>query len=182
MVPYADKNDGDRSQDGGRPMIRMTRLTDYAIVLLTFCARHPETPMSNTRDLANEAHLPVPTVGKILKLLAKEGLLVSHRGVRGGYVLARHPDVITVADVVHALEGPLAITECSSHTAGQCELEPACPVATNWQRINQVVWAALGKITLSELARPLPEPFVTLGGWRGNAPAPSASAMEKASS
>lgn len=160
-------------------MIRMARLTDYGIVLLTFCARHPERPMTNTRDLAAEAHLPVPTVGKILKLLAKEGLLVSHRGVRGGYVLARHPDVITVADIVSALEGPVAITDCSSHTAAQCDLEQSCPVATNWQRINQVVWDALGRITLSELARPLPERLVTLGGWRGSAsPAPEP-VMEK---
>jgi len=163
-------------------MIRMTRLTDYAIVLLTFCARHPERPLTNTRDLAAEAHLPVPTVGKILKLLAKEGLLVSHRGVRGGYVLARHPEKISVADIVTALEGPLAITECSSHTTAPCDLESCCPVATNWQRINQAVWNTLGNITLSELARPLPERFVTLGAWRGNAPVAPDPVMEKSSS
>src|SRR5437867_8743129 len=163
-------------------MIRMTRLTDYAIVLLTFCARHPERPLTNTRDLAAEAHLPVPTVGKILKLLAKEGLLASHRGVRGGYVLARRPEQISVADIVAALEGPLAITDCSSHTADLCELESCCPVATNWQRINQAVWDTLGKITLSELARPLPERLVTLGAWRGTQPLTPDPIMEKTSS
>jgi len=163
-------------------MIRMTRLTDYGMVLLTFCARHPERPLANTRDLAAEAHLPVPTVGKILKLLAKKGLLVSHRGVRGGYVLARHPDQITVADIVNALEGPVAITDCSAHSETTCDLEQSCPVATNWQRINQVVWDALGGITLAELARPLPERLVTLGNWRGGLTASAEPIMEKASS
>ncbi|MBI3449753.1 MAG: SUF system Fe-S cluster assembly regulator [Acidobacteria bacterium] len=161
-------------------MIRMTRLTDYAMVLLTVCARHPERPLHNTRDLAAEAHLPLPTVGKILKLLAKEGLLVSHRGVRGGYVLARQPDKITVAEILEALEGPVAITDCSSHEEAQCELETNCPVASNWQKINQVVLNALGGITLSELARPLGERLVTLGPWRGGTSPSAAPAMEKA--
>src|SRR5262245_27832577 len=109
-------------------MIRMTRLTDYAIVLLAYCARHPERPLHSTRDLAEEAHLPMPTVGKILKLLARKGLLVSHRGVRGGYVLSKPADQITVAEIIGALEGPIAITECSHDAPGSCALESRCPV------------------------------------------------------
>ena len=143
-------------------MIRMTRLTDYGIVLLTCCARHPERPTYSVRDLAAEAHLPKPTVGTILKALAQKGLLTSHRGVKGGYSLARRPDEITVAEIISALEGPVSMTLCSGDDHGKCELENHCPVTSNWQRINQVVWDALESITLAEMVRPLPSRFLKL--------------------
>lgn len=146
-------------------MIRMTRLTDYAIVLLAYCARHPERPLHSTRDLAEEAHLPMPTVGKILKLLARKGLLVSHRGVRGGYVLSRPASQITVAEIIGALEGPIAITECSHDAPGNCDLEKRCPVHLTWQKINQVVWEAVSRISLQDIALPQTERLVTLGSW-----------------
>ena len=140
-------------------MIRMTKLTDYGIVLLTHIARHPERLTQNAPDLASLAHLPLPTVSKILKLLAREGLLVPHRGAKGGFSLARAADEITVADVIEALEGPIALTECSAHGGSdRCGIESLCPVTSNWRRINQAVLDALRGITLAEMAQPLGAP------------------------
>ncbi|HKC25951.1 MAG TPA: Rrf2 family transcriptional regulator, partial [Thermoanaerobaculia bacterium] len=90
-------------------MFRLTKLTDYGIVLLTHFAQNPERDAQNARELAQETRLPLPTVGKLLKELAHEGLLVSHRGIHGGYALARKPEEISMADVIAALEGPIAI-------------------------------------------------------------------------
>ena len=139
-------------------MIRMTKLTDYGIVLLTHIARHPERLTRNAPELAAAAHLPLPTVSKILKILARGGLLVPHRGAKGGFSLARAPEGVTVADVITALEGPIALTECSAHGPERCGIELLCPVGTNWQRINRVVLDALRKITLAEMAAPLAMP------------------------
>ena len=136
-------------------MIKLTRLADYGIVLLTYVARHPEGRIHNVPDLAAEAHLPLPTVSKVLKLLAKGGLLSSHRGVNGGYHLSRHPADITLADIVESLDGPIAITECSSATHNRCELTKLCPARSNLQLINQAVLGALDNITLAQMTRPL---------------------------
>ena len=144
-------------------MIRMTRLTDYGIVLLTHIARHPERLTRNAPDLAAAAHLPLPTVSKILKILAREGLLIPHRGAKGGFSLARLPEQITIAEIIAALEGPIALTECSSHAPGRCGIERLCPVGANWQRINRVVLDALRGITLAEMTTPLPATFLTSG-------------------
>ncbi len=135
-------------------MIRMTRLTDYGIVLLTLFARDPKRPMRSARDLAAEAHLPAPTVSKLLKVLARHGLLEAHRGVKGGFNLARPASEITVADVVAALEGPIGVTECTAH-AGRCAIERFCIVRSNWRKINRVVEDALRGISLAEMARPI---------------------------
>jgi len=132
-------------------MIRMRRLTDYGIVLLAHLARNPARAPCNARCLASEAHLPVPTVSKILKALARAGLLVAHRGVKGGFSLARRPEEISMAQIISAMEGPIAITECSDNVPGICELEPWCPVGANWQRINRAVRQALENIKLSEM-------------------------------
>ena len=134
-------------------MIRMTRLTDYGILLLTLFARDPRRPMRSARDLAEESRLPRPTVSKVLKVLARNGLLEAHRGVKGGFTLARRPEEVTVADVVSALEGPIGVTECTAH-AGRCGLERICVVRSNWRTINRAVIEALRKVTLAEMARP----------------------------
>ncbi|HEV8581750.1 MAG TPA: SUF system Fe-S cluster assembly regulator [Thermoanaerobaculia bacterium] len=145
-------------------MIRITKQTDYGIVLLTHLAANPERQY-NAPDLAAEAHLPLPMVSKILKLLARESLLISHRGVKGGYSLARQPEAISMAQIIAALEGPIAITECIS-VEGDCFHEPLCPVRSNWRRINQAVRTALEGITLAEMAHPR-QKLVSLG--RGGA-------------
>jgi len=153
-------------------MIRITKQTDYGVVLLTHMAVHADHQY-NAPDLAAEAHLPLPMVSKILKLLAREGVLVSHRGVKGGYGLARPPQAISMAEIIAALEGPIAITECIEEV-GDCAHERLCPVRSNWHRINQALLAALQGITLAEMVHPLAglEPLshrlVTLG--RGTGP------------
>lgn len=134
-------------------MIRMTRLTDYGILLLTLFARDPRRPMRSARDLAQESRLPRPTVSKVLKVLARRGLLEAHRGMKGGFMLTRRPEDVTVAEVISALEGPIGVTECTSH-AGRCGLERTCVVRSNWRTINRVVIEALQKVTLAEIARP----------------------------
>ena len=104
-------------------------------------------------EVAAEAGLPLPVVSKILKALAREGLLVSHRGAKGGYSLARPASEISAAEMIAALEGPIGLTECSVHP-GQCVQEASCHVREPWQRINAVVRGALGSVTLAELAAP----------------------------
>lgn len=135
-------------------MIRMTRMTDYGILLLTQFAKEPERPVRSARDLAAEAGLPAPMVSKVLKALARHGFLETRRGVRGGFTLARPAEGITVADVIGAMEGPIGVTECTSHVGG-CDIERSCTLRTNWRRINQVVLEALKRITIAGMARPL---------------------------
>lgn len=136
-------------------MIRMTRQADYGIVLLTCFAHEAPDKSLNARDLASMVHLPVPMVSKILKTLARAGLLCSHRGVHGGYRLARAPDSISVADIIGALEGPIGMTECTSSEPVACDISALCAVRSNWQTINRVVRDALDKITLARMASPL---------------------------
>jgi len=145
-------------------MIRITRQTDYGIVLLTHMAGHLERQY-NAPELAEEVRLPLPMVSKILKLLTREGLLESHRGIKGGYSLGRHPEEISMAEIVASLEGPIAITECIDETTG-CVHEPVCRVRSNWRRINEAVLAALAGISLAEMTHPLTARLVTLGGRR----------------
>jgi FeS assembly SUF system regulator len=138
-------------------MIRITKTTDYGIVLLTHMADDPERRF-NAPDLAQEAQLPLPMVSKILKLLAREDLLDSHRGVNGGYALARMPRDITVSEIIAALEGPIAITECIDDSPGECVQEDVCPLRSNWQLINSAIRGALDGLRLADMARPLPPP------------------------
>lgn len=148
-------------------MIRITKQTDYGIVLLTHLAAHGER-LFNAPDLAAETRLPLPMVSKILKVLARDGLLESHRGVKGGYSLARMPEEISVSEIIAALEGPIALTECIE-VHGDCSHESLCRVRANWQRINDAVRKALDGITLADMAQSGPAPgdgLVTLGGGR----------------
>ena len=135
-------------------MIRMTRLTDYGIMLLTLFARDSKHGMKSARDLSLEAKLPLPTVSKILKLLARHGLLEAHRGVRGGFTLSRKPDAITMAEVIGALEGPIGMTDCCAPPS-DCGIQKSCIVKSNWLKINKVVLEALARITLAEMTHPI---------------------------
>ena len=133
-------------------MFRLSKLTDYAIVLLSYLMRsnQPRT----ARDLAELAGLPHPTASKVLKMLARADLLVSVRGQRGGYELAMAPREISVMQMISAIEGPLAITECSTHQPNPCELEPSCPVSSNWKKISEKVASALDEMTLADMVEP----------------------------
>mgnify|MGYP001076602941 CR=1 FL=1 len=138
-------------------MIRLSKMTDYAIVLMGYISRHPENEMCNSRGLAEESQLPLPTVSKILKALSRSGLLVSHRGNKGGYTLVRRASELSIAEIITAMEGGLALTECTSTAPVLCELEPSCPVRSNWTKINKAVCDALAGLTLDEMAAPLPK-------------------------
>ena len=94
-------------------------------------------------------------VGKILKSLTRGGLLDSHRGSQGGYTLNRPPEEINVAEIVGALEGPIAIAECVEESEENCNIERLCPVRGNWQKINEAVKDALASVTLAEMAQPM---------------------------
>ena len=131
-------------------MLKMSRLTDYGTMVLSFLATNP-TQMQSASDVARHTHLALPTVSKLLKLMARAGLVVSARGARGGYQLSRAPDEISAADVIDALEGPLAITQCSG-SAGHCNLEDICGVSSSWQKINVAIRRALDEVHLSHLA------------------------------
>ena len=135
-------------------MFRMTKLTDYGIVLLTHFANHPGQPAWNARELAEETRLPLPTVGKLLKQLSHGNLLVSHRGTKGGYSLARPPLETTVAEIIDVLEGSVSLTECTE--PGACDMERQCPVRPNWQVISRTLRGALEGLTLADMARPIP--------------------------
>ncbi len=145
-------------------MLRMTKQADYGIVLMTHIAGDPERRYA-APELAEETAIPLPMVSKILKILSKNGLLASHRGVKGGYALSRAPERITVAEMIAALEGPIAFTECIEGAPGTCTQEAVCRLRANWQRINVALTQALEGITLAELTNPLP-PLVQLGAGR----------------
>jgi FeS assembly SUF system regulator len=147
-------------------MIRLGKLTDYGLVLMSQIARRPPAELHTARDLAVECHLPLPTVSKLLKRLLGSGLLASHRGIKGGYSLARMADRISLAEIISALEGPLALTECSTDIVGLCDLEPSCPIKNNQRMISQVVRGALEKVMLSDLIRPMR--LIAIRDQRGN--------------
>ncbi len=141
-------------------MLRMSRLTDYGILLLAHLAAG--NAQRNARELSEETGLPGPAVSKLLKRLAREGFLESQRGTKGGYALAMPAEQISVAAVIDALEGPIALTECSAHP-GVCERESRCQVRAPWQRINLAVRRTLEHIHLSELvAQPFGLPATEL--------------------
>jgi FeS assembly SUF system regulator len=141
-------------------MLRMSKLTDYATVLLAHMAH--DRRLSSAGELAEATQLAGPTVSKLLKTLAKAGLVDSMRGPQGGYTLARQPEDISAADIIDALEGPVAITECSAG-AGHCDLEAVCHVGSAWQRINRGIRSALGEVSLMDLQdQPNPLPGLDL--------------------
>jgi FeS assembly SUF system regulator len=136
-------------------VIRLAKLTDYGLVLMTIIAKGHGASVHTARDLAAQSHLPLPTVSKLLKQLLQSGLLVSHRGIKGGYSLIKEPAEISLAEVVTAIEGPIALTECSTDVTGLCDLEQSCPIKRNQRVISQVVRGALEKVTLSDLIQPM---------------------------
>lgn len=142
-------------------MLRISKMTDYAVMLATHLAVS-EGPYA-ARDLAFHTQIPEPTASKVLKKLAKAGVVTSQRGAKGGYALARPADLIGVDEVIEAIEGPIAVTECSDEsTDSSCEYEPSCEVRANWQRINHAVQNALAEISLADMAVPGTAELVSL--------------------
>lgn len=140
-------------------MLRVSKLTDYATVVMT-CLAAAEGVLS-AQALAERARLETPTVAKLLKQLAQAGLVESFRGVSGGYRLADEPRNISVAAIVEAMEGPIGMTECSAHE-GQCGHEAHCGVRVNWQRISNAIEHALASVTLADMLQPATTHSVTI--------------------
>lgn len=144
-------------------MLRMTKQADYGIVLLSEMATLPQHRFT-APELAHETHLPLPMVSKILKILSRTGILLSHRGAKGGYSLAAPPQELSVARLIAALDGPISFTECDDHTIGLCSQEASCRIRNNWQQINHAVRSALEGISLLDLAiAPASENLIQLG-------------------
>lgn len=139
-------------------MLRISKLTDYGTVVMGCLARQPGIFLK-ANEVADLTSISLPTVSKLLKALVRGGLLVSSRGNHGGYRLGRDPGAISIGQILRAIEGPLALTECSAE-AGLCGQESSCGVRFNWQRINHLVLAALEQMSLAEFVSPEPVPLV----------------------
>ena len=134
-------------------MLRISKLTDYAIlVMVELNERHGE--VLNAHALADSTHLELPTVSKVLKLLARANLVQSFRGINGGYSMSRVAGSISVAEIIAAIEGPIAMTECSVEV-GLCSQEQVCNLRSNWQLISSAVARAMEGVTLAEMSRPI---------------------------
>ena len=132
-------------------MLKLNRITDYAVVVLAQMAREPER-LVTAPQLAQDSAMPTPTVAKVLKDLAREGVLESERGAHGVYRLARPPGEITVLQIIRALEGPVSLTACVDGTEGNCDVETLCPMRGNWDRVNRAIRTALEGVSLAEMA------------------------------
>ncbi len=131
-------------------MLRISRLTDYATVLLAELAGEPGR-VQTAAALAEATHIAAPTVSKLLKQLQRTGLVSSTRGLHGGYQLARPAAQISAAAILDALEGPVALTDCAAGQ-GNCEIEEGCRVSRVWQRLNLAIRRALYDVSLAQLA------------------------------
>lgn len=134
-------------------MFRLSKGTDYGIRILAYLARDPIGATHNAREVAQGLELPVPMVSKVMKSMARAGLLESHRGAKGGFSLARRPSELSVADMIAALEGPVALTECQVGPF-LCQHEGHCSVQEPWTVINRAVRGTLSTITLDDLINP----------------------------
>jgi len=136
-------------------MIRLSRMADYGIVMMTQLATRPGLFVT-APDVSLATGLPVPTVSKILKRLAQAGLLESQRGTKGGYALVRDAANVPMTEIIAAVDGPIALTDCTVTSDGSCDIEALCPTRTNWQKINHAVVEALSGITLADMTLPSP--------------------------
>jgi FeS assembly SUF system regulator len=144
-------------------MLRITKQTDYGIMLLAYLASLPRGRVLSARDAAEWTGLSLPMVSKILKSLARGSIVESHRGVGGGYSLSRPPQQTTLAGVIRALEGPISMVECGAQP-GQCDQEPTCSVRVNWARVSREVEQALDRVPITEMVTPRPSGLVSLTG------------------
>jgi len=137
--------------------MRLSSLADYAVVMLSAAARHDAGNQGGDARLtanllADETGVPLPTAQKLMGRLAAAGLLSSARGSGGGFSLSRPASAISLADIIEAVEGPIAMTSCVEHGRHDCGLESACQVRPHWSAVNLAVKGALGGVTLESLA------------------------------
>ncbi len=146
-------------------------MTDYGVVVMAQLAQATDAVVT-APDLAAGAGLPAPTVAKILKRMGRGGLVTSQRGIHGGYALSRPAAEISVADIIGALEGPVAVTACVDGASGEaCSVENLCPIRGCWDRVNAAVTRTLQSMSLAEIATP--PNFIDLPAARKSAPADS---------
>ena len=131
--------------------MKINKLTDYSIVILANLVAKDEKAMHTAKELSEFSGIPLPTVTRILKMLSNKGILESQRGAQGGYELTKNSSEISVAEVIEAMEGPIALTECASDDCG-CAFEPSCVVGKPWQKINKAVNDVLRNISLSDMS------------------------------
>ncbi len=138
-------------------MFRLSRITDYGIRVLAHLASSEESGLQaspvNAREVADELSLPLPIVSKVMKSLARAGVLESHRGSKGGFNLALRPQDLTVADMITVLEGPVALMQCSADSS-ECRHAGSCTIQEPWSVINLAVENTLATITLADLISP----------------------------
>jgi FeS assembly SUF system regulator len=149
----------DDDKDLVEKMLKISRLADYAVVIMTGLSRQGAAHLSAC-DIAKEVGLPEPTVSKILKLLARAGLLESLRGARGGYGLVKTARDTTMADIIAAVDGPIALTACTEKGSGDCTLRGHCAMHGRWNPLNRAILTALEGVTLADMmtARPALKP------------------------
>jgi FeS assembly SUF system regulator len=133
--------------------MRLSSLADYAVVMMSACARHCGVGRVTAVQLAEETGLPLPTVQKLVSKLSHSGLLKSVRGAGGGFKLARPAAAISLADVIEAIEGPIAMTACVETGKHDCALEGACKVQPHMAVVNNAVRGALAGVPITSLAR-----------------------------
>jgi FeS assembly SUF system regulator len=131
-------------------MLRISKLTDYATVILAVLAEQPERVQTAT-SLAEQTRIAAPTVSKLLKQLQRASLVTSTRGLHGGYQLARPATQISAAAILDALEGPVTLTDCAAGQ-GHCGIEETCRVGRVWQRLNLAIRRSLYEVSLAQLA------------------------------
>ncbi len=153
----------------GPKVFKISKMTDYGVVVMAQLAQARDAVVT-APDLAAAAGLPAPTVAKILKRMTQGGLVTSARGMRGGYALSRPAGEISVADIIDALEGPVAVTACVDGAVG-CMVESLCPIRGCWDRVNAAVKRTLQSMSLAEVA--VPPNFIDLpvSGGRFASPA-----------
>src|SRR3546814_20767450 len=131
-------------------MFRLNRLTDYAVVVMSQMAlRGGET--RSAQQISDDTGVPLPTVAKLLNLLGRAKLVASQRGASGGYILRGEPETITVAQIIQAMEGPIAITAYVEGATDCCGSEALCPMRGNWNQVNGALLAALSSVRLDDL-------------------------------
>ena len=133
-------------------MLKLSKLTDYAVVVLVRLSE--ESGLQTSGGIAASTGVPEPTVAKVLKIMATAGLVLSQRGARGGYRLARPLGVISVSEVIIAIDGPIALTACVEHSATVCDASSLCPVKGRWDTVNTAIQDALSAITLADMRPP----------------------------
>ncbi len=139
-------------------MFRLNRLTDYAVVVMSRMSRAPDE-LYTAPHIAQETGVPLPTVAKLLNALSHSRLIASHRGAAGGYTLNRPAETISVAEIIQALEGPIALTACVDGASGGCDVESFCPMRGNWDKVNKAIHEALSGVSLADMM-PGPDCFM----------------------